>query len=193
MLLDILTVVPPIAAATRICAGAPNITACSICYYTSPSSHLGSQCGWEGSPWYVLYRSVEGSQFGKEARCINGLQVTPLVNDSARIRFRYTPNGEKYASFRLKSTVPGGVKNILELKLEDEGSRTVPFDVLYSECGTCQVIKHVTAKNTTICMQYIPAEAFDKDLKHCHFIYDLECGHLPKYYISDRSCLSRFG
>ncbi|XP_077486122.1 uncharacterized protein LOC144097252 [Amblyomma americanum] len=150
-------------------------------------------CGWEGSPWYVLYRSVEGSQFGKEARCINGLQVTPLVNDSARIRFRYTPNGEKYASFRLKSTVPGGVKNILELKLEDEGSRTVPFDVLYSECGTCQVIKHVTAKNTTICMQYIPAEAFDKDLKHCHFIYDLECGHLPKYYISDRSCLSRFG
>ncbi|XP_077544711.1 uncharacterized protein LOC144157860 [Haemaphysalis longicornis] len=152
-----------------------------------------SKCDWEGSTWYLLYRTSEDSPFGKDARCINILQVTPVVNDEMLMRFSYTPKGEKNATFRFKSSTPGGPKNVVRIKLDKEGSKEKPFKVLYSDCESCLVLKHVTADNRSLCLQYVHAKALNKAIPQCHFVYDAECGQRRKYHISDKSCLSMSG
>ncbi|KAH7985011.1 hypothetical protein HPB52_024374 [Rhipicephalus sanguineus] len=96
-------------------------------------------CGYLGSTWHVLYRTVKHGAFGEDDRCLRDTQLTEVVDGKARFRFRFGDGHERNATFRFE--LRDG-RNYDAFRARVDGAKGVmKCSVLYVECDQCKIIK----------------------------------------------------
>ncbi|XP_077529197.1 uncharacterized protein LOC144141525 [Haemaphysalis longicornis] len=135
--------------------------------------------------WFTVYRNFEDDPpFGGTSKCVRFEEVGPYENATALCQTEYLPDEKEQLVLQLDSTPGFTAKNLLHFT--PVGSKeTYDLLLLYSECSSCHIYRHLYIDNGAGCSYWRAESVLKEEDPCCEFIFDFYCGPGPKYNISD--------